>query len=124
MAALDASAVAALLREFKQRSALRGGNPFRVKAYARAADSLLALSLPIDEIIALIGCAVAAPKSTVRKPSSISAKLANEFENRPMHSPPYQKEMETHHGWEGCFGKRAPVPHHRFVVPTNCSFPS
>jgi uncharacterized protein YjlB len=52
MAAPDASAVAALLREFGQRSALRGGNPFRAKAYARAADSLLALSLPLDQIIA------------------------------------------------------------------------
>jgi DNA polymerase (family 10) len=52
MTAPDASAVAALLREFGQRSALRGGNPFRAKAYARAADSLLALSLPLDQIIA------------------------------------------------------------------------
>ena len=52
MTATDASAVAALLREFGQRSALRGGNPFRAKAYAHAADSLLALSLPLDQIIA------------------------------------------------------------------------
>jgi DNA polymerase (family X) len=52
MTAPDASAVAALLREFGQRSALRGGNPFRAKAYARAADNLLALSLPLDQIIA------------------------------------------------------------------------
>lgn len=39
-------------REFGQRSALRGGNPFRTKAYARAADNILALSLPLNEIIA------------------------------------------------------------------------
>jgi hypothetical protein len=52
MDAPDASSVAALLREFGQRSALRGGNPFRTKAYARAADNLLALSLPLDEVIA------------------------------------------------------------------------
>ena len=38
-----AASVAALLREFGQRSALRGGNPFRAKAYARAADNLLTL---------------------------------------------------------------------------------
>jgi hypothetical protein len=38
MAALDASAIARLLREFGQRTALRGGNPFSAKAYARAAD--------------------------------------------------------------------------------------
>lgn len=52
MTVLDASSVAALLREFGQRSALRGGNPFRAKAYARAADNLLALSLPLETIIA------------------------------------------------------------------------
>ena len=52
MTALDAFAVAVLLREFGQRSALRGGNPFRAKAYARAADNLLALSLPLGQIIA------------------------------------------------------------------------
>jgi DNA polymerase (family X) len=52
MTSLDASSVAALLREFGQRSALRGGDPFRAKAYARAADNLLALSLPLDQVIA------------------------------------------------------------------------
>ena len=52
MTSLNASSVAALLREFGQRSALRGGNPFRAKAYARAADNLLALSLPLDQVIA------------------------------------------------------------------------
>jgi DNA polymerase (family 10) len=31
---------------------LRGGNSFRAKAYARAADNLLALSLPLDQVIA------------------------------------------------------------------------
>jgi len=38
----DASEVARLLREFGQRTALRGGNPYRAKAYARATDNLLA----------------------------------------------------------------------------------
>ena len=52
MTTLDATSVAALLREFGQRSALRGDNPFRAKAYARAADNLLALSLPLDQVIA------------------------------------------------------------------------
>jgi DNA polymerase (family X) len=52
MTSLDASSVAALLREFGQRSALRGGNPFRAKAYARAADNLRALSLPLDKVVA------------------------------------------------------------------------
>ena len=52
MTGLDASTVAALLREFAQRSALRADNPFRTKAYARAAENVLALSLPLDQMIA------------------------------------------------------------------------
>src|ERR1700756_1228498 len=52
MTSLDACSVAALLREFGQRSALRGGNPFRAKAYSRAADSLLALTTPLETVIA------------------------------------------------------------------------
>ena len=52
MTALDASSVSALLKEFGQRSGLRGGNPFRAKAYARAADNLLALNLPLGQLIA------------------------------------------------------------------------
>ena len=31
---------------------MRGGNPFRAKAYARAADNLLALSIPLEIVIA------------------------------------------------------------------------
>jgi DNA polymerase (family X) len=34
-----------LLGEFGQRSALRGGNPYRARAYRRAAENLLALTL-------------------------------------------------------------------------------
>jgi DNA polymerase (family X) len=52
MTGLDGSSVAALLREFAQRSALRGDNPFRTKAYARAADNLLTLTVPLDQVIA------------------------------------------------------------------------
>jgi DNA polymerase (family X) len=52
MSSFDASSVASLLREFAQRTALHAGNPFRAKAYARAADNLLALSLPLDRVIA------------------------------------------------------------------------
>ena len=51
MATLDAKAVAQLLREFAGRSSLRGGNPYRAKAYARAADSLAALVVPLEQII-------------------------------------------------------------------------
>ena len=52
MSSFDASSVASLLREFAQRTALHAGNPFRARAYARAADNLLALSLPLDRVIA------------------------------------------------------------------------
>ena len=52
MAALDAPTVAQLLREFAGRASLRGGNPYRAKAYARAADSIGALAVPLDQIIA------------------------------------------------------------------------
>lgn len=52
MASLDARAVASLLREYAQRTALRGGNPYRAKAYSRAADSLIVLTTPRDVLIA------------------------------------------------------------------------
>src|SRR5690349_21077437 len=44
--------VARLFREYAQRTALRGGNPCRSKAYSRAADSLAALAVPLDVLIA------------------------------------------------------------------------
>ncbi|MBV9975346.1 MAG: DNA polymerase/3'-5' exonuclease PolX [Hyphomicrobiales bacterium] len=52
MTFLDASSVSRLLREFGRRVALRPGNPYRAKAYARAADSLLTLSVPLRDVIA------------------------------------------------------------------------
>jgi DNA polymerase (family X) len=51
MPPLDAPAVARLLREFGQRTALRPGNPYRAKAYARAADNLATLTIPLDDVI-------------------------------------------------------------------------
>jgi DNA polymerase (family X) len=44
MANTDIATVAGLLREYARRTSLRGGNPYRAKAYLRAADSLSALS--------------------------------------------------------------------------------
>jgi DNA polymerase (family 10) len=52
MAKTDTQTVARLLREYAHRASLRGGNPYRAKAYATAADSLAALSQPLDRIIA------------------------------------------------------------------------
>ena len=48
----DTQTVAALLREYAQRSALRGGNPYRSKAYARAAENLMTLTEPLDALVA------------------------------------------------------------------------
>src|SRR5215212_5933390 len=44
--------VAKLLREYAQRSALRGDNPYRSKAFSRAADSLAVLAVPLDLLVA------------------------------------------------------------------------
>jgi DNA polymerase (family X) len=49
--AADNQTVARLLREYAQRTALRGGNPYRAKAYSRAADSLAALAVPLHVLI-------------------------------------------------------------------------
>ena len=51
MAFAEARQVAKLLREYAQRTALRGGNPYRAKAYSRAADSLAALAIPLNRLI-------------------------------------------------------------------------
>ena len=48
----DASHIASLIREFGRRAMLYGGNPYRAKAYLRAADSLALLTDPIGELIA------------------------------------------------------------------------
>ena len=52
MPSVDARGVASLLREYAQRTALRGGNPYRAKAYSRAADRLAALAIPLHVLIA------------------------------------------------------------------------
>jgi DNA polymerase (family 10) len=51
MAIADARTVAGLLREYAQRTALRGGNPYRAKAYLRAADSLAAIAVPLHVLV-------------------------------------------------------------------------
>jgi len=51
MGQLDASAVAALLREFGRRVEMAGDSPYKSRAYFRAAESLLAQTAPLDELI-------------------------------------------------------------------------
>jgi DNA polymerase (family X) len=52
MTPLDAMQVAKLLAEYGRRTALAGGNPYRSKAYFRAADSLATIAEPLERIIA------------------------------------------------------------------------
>src|SRR4051794_13863436 len=52
MAKLDAPATARLLHEMSQRALLAGGNPYRARAYARAGESLAALAVPLERVIA------------------------------------------------------------------------
>ena len=52
MAQLDAAAVSKLLRELAQRLELAGGNPYRARAYARAADNLALSPLPLERLVA------------------------------------------------------------------------
>src|SRR4051812_10503220 len=51
MSTLDASEVAGLLDELGKRAALRGGNPYRARAYTKAAENLAALPAPLGEVI-------------------------------------------------------------------------
>jgi DNA polymerase/3'-5' exonuclease PolX len=51
MPRLNASEVASLLTEYGRRSALKRGNPYRAKAYIRAAENLRALPEPLEWIV-------------------------------------------------------------------------
>src|SRR5581483_4866807 len=52
MPRLNATEVAGLLTELSRRSALAGGNPYRARAYARAADAIGTIGTSLDEVIA------------------------------------------------------------------------
>ncbi len=52
VAKLGAAEVAKLLLEYGRRTALAGGNPYRAKAYLRAAESLAAQTEPLERLIA------------------------------------------------------------------------
>jgi DNA polymerase (family X) len=52
MAGLETSEIARLLHEFGQRTAFRGGTPYRARAYMRAAENLLAVPEPLEVLIA------------------------------------------------------------------------
>ena len=48
----EQAATADLLDEIGQRLALQGGNPYRARAYSRAAESLRSLIVPLEDMIA------------------------------------------------------------------------
>jgi DNA polymerase (family 10) len=52
MPALAGLEVAKLLDELGRRTAFRGGNPYRARAYTRAAKNLMALAEPLEHLIA------------------------------------------------------------------------
>jgi DNA polymerase (family 10) len=52
MAKLDTAAVATLLREIAQRMEMAGGNPYRARAYGRAAENLSLSPLPLHRLVA------------------------------------------------------------------------
>src|SRR4051812_42105995 len=52
MTGLDAAAVARLLVEFGRRMELAGENPYRARAYAKAAEGLRALTEPLEDLVA------------------------------------------------------------------------
>ena len=51
MPQLTASEIAPLLREIGDRLALTGGNPYRARAYHRAAENLPLSTIPLDQLI-------------------------------------------------------------------------
>ena len=51
MSKLSASEIARLLREIGDRMALKGGNPYRARAYNRAAENLALCTIPLDQLI-------------------------------------------------------------------------
>jgi DNA polymerase (family 10) len=52
MPRLDAVEVAKLLAEYGRRTALRGGNPYRARAYRLAAENLPTLTEPLADVVA------------------------------------------------------------------------
>jgi DNA polymerase (family 10) len=52
MPTMDAAECACLLKEFGRRAMLRGGNPYRAKAYLRAAERIALLTEPLETFVA------------------------------------------------------------------------
>jgi hypothetical protein len=70
-AGADPQQVAKLLRD-AQRTALRGGDPYRNRAYSRAADGLAALAIPLEVLIEKVGSRKFLASGTRSRTSSLS----------------------------------------------------
>ena len=51
MPKLDSAAVSTILSELGRRLELEGGNPYRARAYGRAAQGLLLSPLPLEQLV-------------------------------------------------------------------------
>jgi DNA polymerase (family 10) len=51
-ASIGTAEIVSLLTEYGRRAALVGGNPYRARAYLRAAENLAAQTEPIERLIA------------------------------------------------------------------------
>src|SRR6195256_1800397 len=51
ISSLNAAEISQLLREIGDRMELQGGNPYRARAYTRAAENLSLSTLPLDQLI-------------------------------------------------------------------------
>src|SRR3954452_9611901 len=80
----DAPAVARLLSEISQRLLLAGESPYRARAYARAAENLLTLTVPLADVIA---------QGRLREIRGVSAALADVI--RTLHHPGTTPRLEA-----------------------------
>jgi len=79
MASVTTADVVGMLREYGQRLSLTGGNPYRARAYVRAADALATVGEPLDNLIAGgrlteisgVGDAIAAIITTMHRTGSL-----------------------------------------------------
>ena len=76
MPLLDAPAVAKLLVEIGQRLSLAGENPYKARSYSRAAQSLMSLTVPLQEVIA---------SDRLREIPGVGAALAETIKNLHQH---------------------------------------
>jgi DNA polymerase/3'-5' exonuclease PolX len=98
MSMIDSSHIARLLKEFGLRTMLYGGNPYRAKAYLRAAERVALLTEPIETLIAQnrlreipgVGEAIAAVIKTLTEtgshPSLEKIRADSVLEGSPTHS--------------------------------------